>query len=134
MTDIVVDKVYWIMYKFRIEDLREAAKVAFSNHVAAGVYFMVVPGSGLVKKQAEDEGLDQIFINAGFGLERSCLMCLGMNKIDLGSEYGSGQYFYCVLEACKGVMGEPTVSSAMAAAKLKVAVCLSSIENFENLY
>ncbi len=64
----------------RIEDLRAAAKVAKGRKVAAHVGAMVVPGSGLVKEQAEHEGLDKIFIEAGFEWrEPGCSMCLAMN-------------------------------------------------------
>ena len=65
----------------RIEDLRIAAAVAKGRHVAANVkQALVVPGSGLVKRQAEAEGLDRIFIDAGFDWrEPGCSMCLGMN-------------------------------------------------------
>ena len=64
----------------RIEDLRAAAAVAGGRKVADGVYAMVVPGSGLVKQQAEAEGLDKIFIAAGFDWrEPGCSMCLAMN-------------------------------------------------------
>ncbi|HEX4180339.1 MAG TPA: 3-isopropylmalate dehydratase large subunit [Caulobacteraceae bacterium] len=64
----------------RIEDLRAAAEVAQGRQVAAGVYAMVVPGSGLVKDQAEAEGLDEIFRAAGFDWrEPGCSMCLAMN-------------------------------------------------------
>ena len=64
----------------RIEDLRAAAAVARGYHVADGVQAMVVPGSGPVKRQAEAEGLDQIFIRAGFEWrEAGCSMCLAMN-------------------------------------------------------
>ncbi len=64
----------------RIEDLRAAAAVAKGRHVAAGVRALVVPGSGLVKAQAEAEGLAQIFLDAGFEWrEAGCSMCLGMN-------------------------------------------------------
>ena len=64
----------------RIEDMRAAAKVAQGRHVAASVRALVVPGSGLVKQQAEAEGLDRIFIDAGFEWrEPGCSMCLGMN-------------------------------------------------------
>lgn len=64
----------------RIEDLREAAEVAKNNKVANSVRAMVVPGSGLVKLQAEEEGLDKIFQDAGFEWrEPGCSMCLGMN-------------------------------------------------------
>ncbi len=64
----------------RIEDLRAAADVARGRHVAAGVSAMVVPGSGLVRAQAEAEGLDKVFIAAGFDWrEPGCSMCLAMN-------------------------------------------------------
>ncbi|WP_084420820.1 3-isopropylmalate dehydratase large subunit [Henriciella litoralis] len=64
----------------RIEDLRAAAKIAEGAHVASGVRAMVVPGSGLVRAQAEAEGLDKIFLDAGFEWrEPGCSMCLGMN-------------------------------------------------------
>jgi 3-isopropylmalate/(R)-2-methylmalate dehydratase large subunit len=64
----------------RIEDLRAAAEVARAGKVAAHVRAMVVPGSGLVRAQAEAEGLDQVFLNAGFEWrEPGCSMCLGMN-------------------------------------------------------
>jgi 3-isopropylmalate/(R)-2-methylmalate dehydratase large subunit len=64
----------------RISDLREAAKVAKGNHVAQGIKAFVVPGSERVKKQAETEGLDKIFLEAGFEWrEAGCSMCLAMN-------------------------------------------------------
>ncbi|MEA2062355.1 MAG: 3-isopropylmalate dehydratase large subunit [Gemmatimonadota bacterium] len=64
----------------RIEDLRAAARVAEGKKVAGGVSAMVVPGSGLVKEQAEQEGLDKVFIKAGFEWRQAgCSMCLAMN-------------------------------------------------------
>ena len=64
----------------RIEDLRAAADIAKGQHVAAGVRAMVVPGSGLIRAQAEEEGLDKVFLDAGFEWrEPGCSMCLGMN-------------------------------------------------------
>ena len=69
----------------RIEDLREAAAIAQGRKVAEGVQALVVPGSGLVKKQAEAEGLDRIFVEAGFEWrEAGCSMCLAMNADRLG--------------------------------------------------
>ena len=69
----------------RIEDLREAAKMARGRKVAGGVRAMVVPGSQLVKAQAEREGLDRIFTEAGFEWRNpGCSMCLGMNEDILG--------------------------------------------------
>jgi len=76
----------------RIEDLRAAAAVAKGRKVAAGVNAMVVPGSGLVKHQAEEEGLDRIFVAAGFEWrEPGCSMCLAMNpdKLEPGERCAS---------------------------------------------
>ena len=76
----------------RIEDMRAAAAVIQGRQVAAGVRAMVVPGSGLVKQQAETEGLDQLFRNAGFEWrEAGCSMCLGMNpdKLTAGQRCAS---------------------------------------------
>ena len=68
----------------RIEDLRAAARVAKGRKVANGVSAMVVPGSGLVRAQAEQEGLHTIFLEAGFEWrEPGCSMCLGMNPDQL---------------------------------------------------
>ncbi|MFT8715788.1 3-isopropylmalate dehydratase large subunit [Gluconobacter potus] len=64
----------------RLEDLRAAADVVRGRHVAEGVRAMIVPGSGLVKHAAETEGLDKVFLDAGFEWrEAGCSMCLGMN-------------------------------------------------------
>jgi 3-isopropylmalate/(R)-2-methylmalate dehydratase large subunit len=64
----------------RIEDLRAAAGIVKGHKIAAGIHGMVVPGSGLVKQQAEAEGLHQVFLDAGFEWrEPGCSMCLGMN-------------------------------------------------------
>ena len=81
LQEVVVDKVFiGSCTNGRIEDLREAAAVMKGRKVADGVQMLVVPGSGLVKHQAEEEGLDQIFLDAGAEWrEPSCSMCLGMN-------------------------------------------------------
>ena len=81
LTDIKVDTVFiGSCTNSRIEDLRAAAALANGRKVAAGMRAMVVPGSGLVKEQAEAEGLDQVFIAAGFEWrEPGCSMCLAMN-------------------------------------------------------
>jgi 3-isopropylmalate dehydratase large subunit len=85
MAEIRVDTVFFgSCTNARIEDLRAAAKVVQGRRVAANVHAMVVPGSGLVKNQAEEEGLDKIFIDAGFEWrEPGCSMCLGMNPDQL---------------------------------------------------
>ena len=79
--EIAIDRVFiGSCTNGRIEDLRAAAQVAKGRKVAAGVGALVVPGSGLVKDQAEAEGLDKIFIEAGFEWrEPGCSMCLAMN-------------------------------------------------------
>ena len=82
MTELQLDKIFiGSCTNSRIEDLRAAAKVVRGRKVAPNiVQALVVPGSGLVKRQAEAEGLDQIFIEAGFEWrEPGCSMCLGMN-------------------------------------------------------
>ncbi|MFY7777956.1 MAG: 3-isopropylmalate dehydratase large subunit [Elstera sp.] len=81
LSEITVDRVFiGSCTNGRIEDLRAAAEVAKGRKVAAGVSAMVVPGSGLVKEQAEQEGLDKIFLDAGFEWrEPGCSMCLAMN-------------------------------------------------------
>jgi 3-isopropylmalate/(R)-2-methylmalate dehydratase large subunit len=82
LSEIAIDKVFiGSCTNSRIEDLREAAAVAKGRNVAANVKLaMVVPGSGLVKQQAEQEGLDKIFLAAGFEWrEPGCSMCLAMN-------------------------------------------------------
>jgi 3-isopropylmalate/(R)-2-methylmalate dehydratase large subunit len=78
---VPVDKVFiGSCTNSRIEDLRAAARVAKGRVVARSVTALVVPGSGLVKRQAELEGLDRIFVAAGFEWrEPGCSMCIGMN-------------------------------------------------------
>lgn len=85
MEDIQVDKVFiGSCTNSRIEDLRSAARVVQGRKIASHVYAMIVPGSGLVKAQAEAEGIDRIFKEAGFDWrEAGCSMCLGMNPDQL---------------------------------------------------
>lgn len=82
LTDIRIDKVFiGSCTNARIEDLREVAKVVKDKKVANGVYAMVVPGSGLVKEMAEEEGIADILKAAGFDWrEAGCSMCLAMNS------------------------------------------------------
>jgi 3-isopropylmalate/(R)-2-methylmalate dehydratase large subunit len=81
LADVPIDVVFiGSCTNGRIEDIRAAAAVAKGRKVAAGVQALVVPGSGLVKRQAEQEGLDRILLEAGFEWrEACCSMCLGMN-------------------------------------------------------
>ncbi|HEU0117408.1 MAG TPA: 3-isopropylmalate dehydratase large subunit [Alphaproteobacteria bacterium] len=82
LTDVAVDKVFiGSCTNGRIEDLRAVAEIAKGRHVAKNVQAMVVPGSGLVKQQAEQEGLDKVLLEAGFEWrEPGCSMCLAMNE------------------------------------------------------
>ena len=86
--DIKVDKIFiGSCTNGRIEDLRAAAKLLKGKKISKDVNAMVVPGSGLVKIQAEKEGIDKIFKNAGFEWrEPGCSMCLGMNEDQLSSK------------------------------------------------
>jgi 3-isopropylmalate/(R)-2-methylmalate dehydratase large subunit len=94
MNNIKIDKVFiGSCTNSRIEDLREAAAIAQGHKIADNVMLaMVVPGSGLVKQQAEQEGLDKIFIDAGFEWrEPGCSMCLAMNadRLEAGERCAS---------------------------------------------
>lgn len=93
LTDVSINRVFiGSCTNARIEDLRAAAAVAKGHHVSDSVNAMVVPGSGQVKRQAEKEGLDQIFKDAGFDWrEAGCSMCLAMNpdKLEPGERCAS---------------------------------------------
>jgi 3-isopropylmalate/(R)-2-methylmalate dehydratase large subunit len=120
MTDIKLDKVFiGSCTNSRIEDLRAAAAVVKGRRVASGIRAaMVVPGSGIVKAQAEKEGLDKIFRDAGFQWrEPGCSMCLGMNpdRLDAGERCASTSNRN--FEGRQGVGGRThLVSPPMAAA------------------
>ena len=85
MTEIALDRVFiGSCTNSRIEDLRVAAELVHGKKIADHVSAMVVPGSGIIKQQAEKEGLDQVFLDAGFEWrEAGCSMCLGMNPDQL---------------------------------------------------
>ena len=118
--DIVIDKVFiGSCTNSRIEDLRSAAAVAKGKHIAANVKLaLVVPGSGPVKRQAEQEGLDRVFIAAGFEWrEPGCSMCLAMNadRLEPGERCASTSNRN--FEGRQGAGGRThLVSPAMAAA------------------
>ena len=120
LTDIQIDKVFiGSCTNSRIEDLRAAAAVARGRKVAANILqALVVPGSGLVKAQAEEEGLDQIFKAAGFEWrEPGCSMCLGMNEDQLSPGERCASTSNRNFEGRQGAGGRThLVSPAMAAA------------------
>ena len=120
ITDIVIDKVFiGSCTNSRIEDLRAAAAVAKGKTRAANVKVaMVVPGSGLVKRQAEAEGLDKIFLEAGFEWrEPGCSMCLAMNADRLEEGERCASTSNRNFEGRQGYGGRThLVSPAMAAA------------------
>ncbi len=120
ITDIRIDKVFiGSCTNSRIEDLRAAASVARGRHIAGNIKLaMVVPGSGLVKAQAEAEGLDRVFLDAGFEWrEPGCSMCLAMNddRLEPGERCASTSNRN--FEGRQGAGGRThLVSPAMAAA------------------
>ena len=119
ITDIAIDRVFiGSCTNGRIEDLRAAAKSIRDGKVASSVDAMVVPGSGLVKEQAEQEGLDKIFVNAGFEWrEPGCSMCLAMNADKLKPGERCASTSNRNFEGRQGFKGRThLVSPAMAAA------------------
>src|SRR5205085_10752970 len=119
MTELKLDKVFiGSCTNGRIEDLRAAAAVAKGRQVARHVNALIVPGSGLVKEQAEQEGLDKVFLAAGFEWrEPGCSMCLAMNadKLEPGERCASTSNRN--FEGRQGYGGRThLVSPAMAAA------------------
>ncbi|KAI9202358.1 3-isopropylmalate dehydratase [Polychytrium aggregatum] len=119
LTEVAIDKVFiGSCTNSRIEDLRSAAAVAYGRKVAPNVYAMIVPGSGLIKQQAEAEGLDRIFKNAGFDWrEAGCSMCLGMNPDQLKPQERCASTSNRNFEGRQGPGGRThLVSPAMAAA------------------
>ena len=119
MTDIKVDRIFiGSCTNGRIGDLRDAAKIIKGKKIASHVNAMVVPGSGLVKQQAEQEKIDKIFINAGFEWrEPGCSMCLAMNADKLNSKERCASTSNRNFEGRQGRGGRThLVSPAMAAA------------------
>ena len=119
ITDIKLDRVFiGSCTNGRIEDLRAAAKVVAGHTVNGNLNAMIVPGSGLVKEQAEADGLDKIFIKAGFEWrEPGCSMCLAMNPDKLSPEERCASTSNRNFEGRQGFKGRThLVSPAMAAA------------------
>jgi 3-isopropylmalate/(R)-2-methylmalate dehydratase large subunit len=119
ITDIGIDRVFiGSCTNARIEDLRAVAKVVDGKTVSERVNAMIVPGSGLVKEQAESEGLDKIFVKAGFEWrEPGCSMCLAMNPDKLAPGERCASTSNRNFEGRQGYKGRThLVSPAMAAA------------------
>ncbi|MEM1048798.1 MAG: 3-isopropylmalate dehydratase large subunit [Pseudomonadota bacterium] len=119
ITDIAVDRVFiGSCTNGRIEDLRAAARVVEGKAVKESVNAMIVPGSGLVKQQAEAEGLDKVFTSAGFEWrEPGCSMCLAMNADKLSPEERCASTSNRNFEGRQGFKGRThLVSPSMAAA------------------
>ena len=119
ITEIPIDRVFiGSCTNGRIEDFRQAAAVIKGKKIADGVSGMIVPGSGLVKEQAESEGLDKIFVDAGFEWrEPGCSMCLAMNDDRLKPQERCASTSNRNFEGRQGFKGRThLVSPAMAAA------------------
>jgi 3-isopropylmalate dehydratase len=115
----------------RIEDIRSVAAIALGRKVAEGVDAMVVPGSGLVKKQAEDEGLDKILIEAGFDWrEPGCSMCLAMNPDKLTPQERCASTSNRNFEGRQGNGGRTHLMSPIMAAAAACSGTIADIRKF----
>ncbi len=123
ITDIKLDRVFiGSCTNGRIEDLRAAAKIVEGKRVASHVSAMVVPGSGLVKEQAEAEGLDKIFLAAGFEWrEPGCSMCLAMNPDRLAPQERCASTSNRNFEGRQGFKGRTHLVSPIMAAAAAIA-------------
>lgn len=133
MQDIEIDKVFiGSCTNARIEDLRAAARIVEGRKVAPNVKrAMIVPGSGLVKQQAEAEGLDKIFIDAGFEWrEAGCSMCLGMNPDILSPRERCASTSNRNFEGRQGAGGRTHLMSPAMAAAAAIAGKLADVRDF----
>ena len=132
--DIKIDKVFiGSCTNGRIEDLREAAQILKNKKKAAHVHGMVVPGSGLVKEQAEQEGLDKIFIESGFEWrEPGCSMCLAMNADKLKPQERCASTSNRNFEGRQGRGGRTHLVSPGMAAAAAIAGNLDDVRNYQN--
>ena len=133
LTDIKVDAVFiGSCTNGRIEDLRAAAGILRGRHLAEGVRGMVVPGSGLVRMQAEEEGLDKIFTDAGFEWRLAgCSMCLGMNPDQLAPQERCASTSNRNFEGRQGKGGRTHLVSPVVAAATAVRGTLSAPSDLE---
>jgi 3-isopropylmalate/(R)-2-methylmalate dehydratase large subunit len=133
LKEVKVDRVFiGSCTNGRIEDLRAAAAIAKGKKVASHVNAMVVPGSGIVKAQAEEEGLDEIFLEAGFEWrEPGCSMCLAMNadKLEPGERCASTSNRN--FEGRQGRGGRTHLMSPAMAAAAAIAGHLADVREFQ---
>ena len=131
---IKIDKVFiGSCTNGRIEDLREAAKILKDKKIANHVNAMVVPGSGLVKEQAEQEGLDKIFINSGFEWrEPGCSMCLAMNADKLKPGERCASTSNRNFEGRQGRGGRTHLVSPGMAAAAAISGNLDDVRKYQN--
>ena len=131
--DIKIDKVFiGSCTNGRIEDLREAAKILKDRKIANHVDAIVVPGSGLVKEQAEQEGLDKIFKNSGFEWrEPGCSMCLAMNADKLKPEERCASTSNRNFEGRQGRGGRTHLLSPAMAAVAAIAGNLDDVRKYQ---
>jgi len=132
--DIKIDTVFiGSCTNGRIEDLREAAKILKDKKKAPHVHAMVVPGSGLVKEQAEQEGLDKIFIDSGFEWrEPGCSMCLAMNADKLKPQERCASTSNRNFEGRQGRGGRTHLVSPGMAAAAAIAGNLDDVRKYQN--
>tara|TARA_B100000700_G_scaffold184791_1_gene203706 strand:+ start:143 stop:1543 length:1401 start_codon:yes stop_codon:yes gene_type:complete len=133
ITDIKIDKVFiGSCTNGRIQDLREAARFLKDKKIAEHVNAMVVPGSGLVKSQAEEEGLDEIFKNSGFEWrEPGCSMCLAMNADKLNPKERCASTSNRNFEGRQGRGGRTHLVSPAMAAAAAIDGHLSDVRKFQ---
>jgi len=134
ITDIKVDRVFiGSCTNGRIGDLRDAAKIIKGKKVAQHVSAMVVPGSGLVKQQAEEEGIDKVFKNAGFDWrEPGCSMCLAMNADKLNPQERCASTSNRNFEGRQGRGGRTHLVSPAMAAAAAIDGHLTDVRKFKN--
>ena len=134
VNQIKIDKVFiGSCTNGRIEDLREAAKILKDKKKADHIHAMVVPGSGLVKEQAEQEGLDKIFINSGFEWrEPGCSMCLAMNADKLKPEERCASTSNRNFEGRQGKGGRTHLVSPGMAVAAAIAGNLDDVRKYQN--